>query len=106
MQDVMLRPYRPMSNLERQRAFCARNPGYYCRLKAKRRVPDGQNWMTVAAELLAKQAASLAAAPAPAEAVPLPHPSEAALTAPRGVESRTVGTAHHCLTAVGDARPT
>ena len=27
----------PMSNAERQRQFCERNPGYYARIKAKER---------------------------------------------------------------------
>jgi hypothetical protein len=37
MQQGMLKIPPPMSNYERQRQFCERNPGYYQRLRAKRR---------------------------------------------------------------------
>jgi hypothetical protein len=37
MNGFMLMPHRPRTNLERQRAFCARHPGYYARLKRRRK---------------------------------------------------------------------
>jgi hypothetical protein len=54
----------PLSNAERQRMFLERHPGYYRRLRAKRR-----------AEELALSAAQAAAAAAPARREPLMLPA-------------------------------
>ena len=63
-------PHRPMTNAERQRAFAARNPGYYRKYKARRLGADcSRDWMTVAAQIAARKAAA-ASADVPSTAAP------------------------------------
>src|SRR5262245_52380147 len=64
----MIRPFSPTSNTERQRQFRKRNPGYYGRLKRRRRA----ELAPLVAAMQAEQAA--AAAPARTEPLMLPAP--------------------------------
>ena len=57
-----------MSNLERQRRFCERNPGYYRKRKAR----NSARMQMVMAEMATPAAAQMLALPAPVEVCVIP----------------------------------
>ena len=73
----MLRAIPPMSNAERQRRFCARNPGYYARIQRRKRGSAAA--ITAAAEAfmaaLAANESQALAAPAAGSPQTLPRES-------------------------------
>jgi hypothetical protein len=71
--NVMLLPFRPMSNNERQRHFRERNPGYYGRLHARGRAgaKAGAAQLLAAAKAMAEKHEPLAL-PAPAVTIEIP----------------------------------
>jgi hypothetical protein len=71
--NVMLLPFRPMSNNERQRRFRERNPGYYGRLHARGRAgaKAGAAQLLAAAKAMAEKHEPLAL-PAPVVTIEIP----------------------------------
>jgi len=67
-----------MSNVERQRKFRQRNPGYYASIQATRRASAKRGGKQLLAKLYAERAAALPAAQTPA--VPVIEPAHAAPT--------------------------
>jgi hypothetical protein len=76
MNRLMIKPYEPMSNYERQQRFCDSHPGYYTARKRTERA--------LAKSALEMQLAALLAAAQPADAPAPPVPAVAACEAPTG----------------------
>jgi hypothetical protein len=76
MNRLMIKPYEPMSNYERQQRFCNSHPGYYTARKRTQRALAKSAWET--------QLAALQAAAQPADAPAPPLPATAAYEAPTG----------------------